>query len=90
MPAQLIEKALAEWREGERLLKDLPRLDPDHETVRMAVIGLRDTYTQLSRLNSDATDQIADCRRSIERAHEAIVRVRTKLDAAASRQALTD
>ena len=50
MSAQLIEIALAEWREGERLLRDLPRSDPDHDKVRVAVIRLRQTYKRLSEL----------------------------------------
>jgi hypothetical protein len=80
MPAQLIERALAEWREGERLLRDLPRVDPDHETVRLAVIGLRETYQRLSELTSDSRDQLADCTDRIDRAHEAIEAVRGRLD----------
>jgi hypothetical protein len=81
MPAQLIEKALAEWREGERLLHDLPRVDPDHETVRMEVIRLRDTYQRLSLMSSDSADQIDECRTSIQHAHEAINRVRVRQEA---------
>ena len=79
MPAQLIELALAEWREGERLLHDLPRLDPDHETVRLAVVRLRETYQELSTLSSDATTQLAECRASINLAHDAIATARERL-----------
>jgi hypothetical protein len=78
MPAQLIERALAEWRDGERLLLDLPRVDPDHETVRVEVMRLRETYQRLSVLTSDSRDQIEECRSSIELAHETIGRVRRR------------
>jgi hypothetical protein len=80
MPAQLRERTLAEWREGERLLHEMPRVDPDHETVRMAVIRLRDTYDRLSKLTSESRDQLVECQRNVEAAHEAIVRVRARHD----------
>jgi len=79
--AQLIERALAEWREGERLLLGLPRVDPDHETVRIEVIRLRETYQRLSAISSDSHDQIDECRSSIELAHETIARVRLRKEA---------
>jgi hypothetical protein len=87
MPAQLIERALADWREGERLLLDLPRVDPDHETVRIEVIRLRETYQRLSVLSSDSHDQIEECRSSIELAHETIGRVRRRQETRLARAA---
>lgn len=84
MPAQLIETALAEWREGERVLRDLPRLDPDHETVRIAVIGLRDTYHELVQLSSATAEQLAGCRARIEAARDVIASSRARLDGRAS------
>jgi hypothetical protein len=81
MSSQLIERALAEWREGERLLLDLPRLDPDHETVRLEVLRLRETYQRLSIISTDSHDQIEDCRTTIEAAHQTILRVRLRQDA---------
>jgi hypothetical protein len=80
MSIQLIERALAEWREGERLLRDLPRLDPDHETVRIAVIGVRETYATLTAMTVQTADTLAECRDNIDRAHDAIVRARARLD----------
>jgi hypothetical protein len=82
MGAQLIERALAEWRDGERLLRDLPRVDPDHETVRLAVISLRETYRRLSELNGDASDQVAECERTIDASHAAIESVRLRMERA--------
>ena len=90
MPAQLIERALAEWREGERLLLDLPRVDPDHERVRMEVVRLRETYQRLSALSSDSHDQIEECRSSIEMAHEIIRRVRVRQEARAGHAQVVD
>jgi hypothetical protein len=80
MASQLIERALAEWRDGERLLRDLPPINPEHETVRLEVIRLRDTYRRLSELSPDSSDQIAECRRDIDLAHETIVGVRARLN----------
>ncbi len=79
MPAQLVERALAEWREGERLLRDLPRIDPDHEGVRRAVMSLRDMYQDLTDTSSATKEQLDRCRTQIEAAHEVITRVDFKL-----------
>lgn len=80
MGAQLIEKALSEWRDGERLLRDLPRLDPDHETVRRIVIDLRDTYKRLSQASAESRDVISECEQTVERAHEMLATVRGRVD----------
>jgi hypothetical protein len=80
MGAQLIEKALAEWRDGERLLRDLPRVDPDHETVRRIVIDLRETYRRLSQASAESREVIAECELTVQGAHEKIAHVRSRLD----------
>ncbi len=85
MPAQMIEKALAEWREGERVLRDLPRLDPDHEALRLTVIELREAYRDLTEGGSLNPDRREMWRRRIETAHETIVRVQAKLGSDPSR-----
>lgn len=49
MAQQAIAQALAAWREGERLLNQLPPVSPDRESVALAVRSARDVYTTLSR-----------------------------------------
>ena len=80
MPAQLIERALEAWRGGERVLRELPRVDPDHETVRLAVISLRDTYDRLTGASASSTELLEKCREQIDAAHEVIARVESKLE----------
>ena len=43
-----VHEVLATWRDAERLLDTLPPLDPDHETVRMLVIALRESYERVT------------------------------------------
>lgn len=78
MPAQLIERALATWREAERLLRELPPVDADHETVRLEVVRLREAYTRLTDRSSDAAETMASCRATIDNAHQVIAAVREK------------
>lgn len=49
MAQQTIAEALAVWREGERLLEQLPPVSPDRGSVALAVSSARDVYTVLSR-----------------------------------------
>jgi hypothetical protein len=79
MPAQLIERALAEWRDGERLLREMPRLDPDHETVRLAVTALRETFHSLAGTSAATKEQLERGRARIDAAHDVIARVQSKL-----------
>jgi len=79
MPAQLIERTLAEWREGERVLRMLPRMDEDHESVRLAVIRLREAYQRLSDASTPSQEILDECRSIVEGAHETIEAVRSRL-----------
>jgi hypothetical protein len=79
MAAQLIDRVLGEWRDGEQLLRELPRIDPDHESVRRIVIDLRETYSLLSDASAVSRDVLVKCERTIERAHTTIAAVRARL-----------
>ena len=48
MAQHTIARALAVWRDGERLLEKLPPQSPDRESVAVAVRSVRDVYTTLS------------------------------------------
>lgn len=77
----IVEDALEAWREAERLLDRLTPLDPDHETVALAVASLRDTYQNLTDGMSERTPVlIAHSRDSIERTRSLLGRVRSKTD----------
>jgi len=56
MPARLIEEALEVWREGQRLLDDLPETAPEHEVVERAVESLRLAYQRLSAGDSPSAN----------------------------------
>jgi chromosome segregation ATPase len=77
-----VEEALQVWRDGERLLEELPPLTADHETVRLNVAALREAYRTLTGQSSSSKEQIADCQRQIASAHETIRHVREKLSQA--------
>jgi hypothetical protein len=57
--SRLVEEILETWRFGERLLEDLPPIDPDHETVRLAVEQLRAIYQELTHLRDSSQDALA-------------------------------
>ena len=78
MLGALVEEALQVWREGERLLKALPPLTPDHESVSLQVAALRDTYQTLTSQSAATKEQIAECQQQIASAHETIRLVREK------------
>lgn len=68
-----VEEVLAAWRDAERLLDELPPVDPDHETVRLAVATLRLTYQQLT------TGSATDTQLVLVQSLETIERTRTLL-----------
>lgn len=77
----IVDDALEAWREAERLLDRLPPLDPDHETVALAVASLRQTYHDLTNGASERTPLIiAASRESIERTKGLLKQVRAKSD----------
>jgi hypothetical protein len=67
----IVEETLEAWRDAERLLERLPALDPDHESVALAVASLRDTYQSLTAGASERTPALLTPRgrRSIGRGH---------------------
>jgi hypothetical protein len=76
----IVEDALEAWREAERLLDRLTPLDPDHETVALAVASLRQTYQDLTDGMSERTPSvIAASRESIERTRGLLARVHAKV-----------
>jgi hypothetical protein len=89
--ARLVEDVLETWRAAERLLEDLPAVDPDHETVALAIEQLRALYQQLTAHRAVSESSLAASHRAVERSQELIARVRGKLearrDAGASRAA---
>ena len=79
--SKLIEEVLQTWREGERLLEALPPLDPDHETVALAVTQLREAYHRLTAKEAAAEDSLAKALETIERAEATIERAMMRLAA---------
>jgi hypothetical protein len=83
MPAQLLERVLAEWRAAERLLEALSPDDPDHDVMQQIVARLRRDYARLAELQPGAPE-LGKLRGHIEEAHATIVSVRARLEAARS------
>lgn len=77
----IVEDALEAWREAERLLDRIPPLDPDHETVALAVASLRQTYRSLTDGMSERTPtMISHSRESIERTRSLLAGVHAKMN----------
>ena len=77
----IVEETLEAWREAERLLERLPAVDPDHESVALAVSSLRETYQSLTAGASERTPAlITHSRASIDRTRGLLDRIRSKLD----------
>ena len=77
----IVEDALEVWREAERLLDRITPVDPDHETLALAVASLRETYQNLTDGVSERTpSMISHSRDSIERTRSLLARVRARMD----------
>jgi hypothetical protein len=74
----MVEEILATWREAERLLDSLPPVNPDHETVRLAVVRLQATYRQLTSDTAQTEEIIASSRATIAEAHQVLEHIRSK------------
>lgn len=74
-----LEEALATWRDAERLLDELPPLDPDHETVRLAVVSLRQTYQEITTgIYMDTSTIIAESRETVAKTRALLASIRGK------------
>ena len=71
-----VEEVLQTWREAERVLDTLRPVTPDHESVRLAIARLKDTYQQLTDLGGHSADVIASTRGTLEETHALLGRVR--------------
>ena len=78
MPQNLIPKALAAWREGERLLEELPPLSPDHETVALAVARLREVYSSLTTSREVTPSALSTSRSTVEEAARVIAEAKRR------------
>jgi hypothetical protein len=76
----IVQEALEAWREAERLLDQVPTLDPDHETVALAVASLREAYLSLTDGASERTPEVIEhSRDTIGQTRELLDRVHSKL-----------
>ncbi len=65
----LIRDTLDVWREAERTLERMPPSSPDHETVALVALRLRETYQRLTD-SSDVSDEIVERSRAmVDEAH---------------------
>lgn len=75
----VVEEVLATWRDAERLLDELPPLDPDRETVRLTVMSMRDTYQQVTTGEAMRTQAVvADSLAMIEQTRALLASIRGK------------
>jgi hypothetical protein len=68
-----VAEVLDAWRAAERLVDELPPLDPDHEPVRTAIASLRSHYQILTSLRDPTIDMVEASQRTIARVQALIV-----------------
>lgn len=74
-----VEELLRVWREGERLLAELPPLDPDHERVRHVVAVMSHLYQDLTAEGGNTPDAIHSSTDTIVAARLTLARARARL-----------
>jgi hypothetical protein len=79
VPGRLMEEALRAWREGERVLEELPPLTPEHESIRLAIIQLRDAYQMVSTPKLVTDEIMATTRALIDQSWQVIRHVQARL-----------
>ncbi|HUP83916.1 MAG TPA: hypothetical protein VM284_06990 [Candidatus Limnocylindria bacterium] len=79
MSVKLMVETLEVWRQADRLLNELPQLDPDHETVRLTVARLLSSYAELSATAAMTANASASSRATIDGARTLLRSVRDKL-----------
>jgi hypothetical protein len=73
-----VEEVLSAWREAERLLESLPPVDPDHETVKMTVARLRDTYQTMAALGPETPRTVVATADTVVEARDLFAAIRAK------------
>ena len=74
-----VHEVLDTWRDAERLLDALPPLDPDHETVRLVVVSLRQSYERVANDAARTTPGvIAQSLDSVRESRDLLALVRAK------------
>jgi hypothetical protein len=72
----MVEEVLATWRDAERLLDTLSPVGPEHETVRLTVVGLQASYRDLTGERARTEEVIAASRATMVEAHRVIDAIR--------------
>lgn len=78
---RLIDETLDAWREGERLLDDLPQVHADYDTARFAVATLKTVYQQLTDVDTPAEAEEATVRRTVAAMRRVLDQVRRRYNA---------
>lgn len=71
-----VAQTLEAWRDAERLLLELPPIDPDHETVQLLVARLRAAYETLTSRSEITAASIAASQASVADARQLVARIR--------------
>jgi hypothetical protein len=77
--ASVVAEILEAWRAAERLLDELPPLDPDHETIALAVHELQGIYARLTATSDGTHDVIVPSRERLEAARRLINETEARL-----------
>jgi hypothetical protein len=74
-----VEEVLALWREAERVLDDLPEVDPDRRIVSADVAALRRMYRLMTDTATGTDATLAQSAEVIEESRAILRRVRARL-----------
>ena len=77
--SRLVEDVLHTWREAERLLDDLAPVSPDHETIQLSVVVLRDLYARLTDLGAQSDEALASSREKLAASRRVVEAARLRV-----------
>ena len=77
---RLLDETLDAWREGVRLLEQVPQSDIDHETVRFAVATLKTVYQQLTDVDTLAERDEAAIQQTVSAMRQVLEQVRRRYE----------
>lgn len=83
---RLVEEVLDNWRAAERLLDELPPVDPDQESMALAIASLRSLYLELTERSALAKSKLATTDDVLTRSQALVTQVAARLESSAARK----
>lgn len=74
-----VERVLQLWREGERLLVELPAKDPERNVIQFEVVQLRGLYRRMTEASDATGTRLTSAVDTLERANALFRQARDRL-----------